>query len=159
MTIVELCNDADIMLIKLAEDVEYNDFISPVCLPTSDEKAVEGTECYVTGWGTLSSGGYLADELQQVMVPLLSMDTCTQRQWYTSNQLTDNMICAGYEEGGKDSCQGDSGGPLVCHKNGAWELTGVVSWGEGCAYEKKPGIYTNTVNFIEWIEETISNNS
>lgn len=150
--------DSDIMLIKLASDVEFNDNIQPVCLPTLGEKSVEGTECYVTGWGTLSAGGYLADDLMQVMVPIMSPETCTQGGWYSEQSITENMICAGYAEGEKDSCQGDSGGPLVCHNNGAWTLSGVVSWGEGCAYEHKPGVYANTANFVDWIEKTMAEN-
>jgi len=149
----EIQYDSDIMLIKLTEDIEYDDNSIPVCLPNPQEKSAEGTECYVTGWGTLSSGGMLATELQQVMVPLLSLETCSQDGWYDRGSLSDNMICAGYEEGGKDSCQGDSGGPLVCHKDGMWTLNGIVSWGYGCAGARLPGLYTKTSNFIDWIEQ------
>lgn len=62
--------------------------------------------------------------------------------------MTEGMICAGYQEGGRDACQGDSGGPLVC----GGELAGVVSHGYKCAEPGFPGIYADVAYYRDWIE-------
>uniref|UniRef100_A0A8C8GV84 trypsin n=1 Tax=Oncorhynchus tshawytscha TaxID=74940 RepID=A0A8C8GV84_ONCTS len=123
--------DSDITLIKLSPPATLNSYVS-----------------LVSGWGSLRAMRY-HDTLQCVEVPLLTDNTCLEACFF---QMTENMICAGFMEGGKDSCQGHSGGPLVCDG----ELQGVVSWGHGCALRKKPGVYTEVCNYVSWIQNTMT---
>lgn len=58
----------------------------------------------VTGWGAVKEGGSISHTLQEVFVPILSNAECRETK-YPSRRITDNMLCAGYQEGGKDSCQ------------------------------------------------------
>ena len=44
-------------------------------------------------------------------------------------------ICAGYENGYRDSCSGDSGGPLICIRNGVPILSGITSWGVQAGFQ------------------------
>lgn len=41
--------------------------------------------------------------LQEANVPLLSNEKCKQQM--PEYSITENMVCAGYEEGGTDSCK------------------------------------------------------
>ena len=95
-------------------------------------------------------------ELRQLALKIISADTCRRKDWYGNVFNERLMVCAGFASGGKDSCTGDSGGPLQClTPNGRWHLTGIVSWGMGCAQQKKPGIYTNVYNVLDWIKAHI----
>lgn len=68
--------------------------------------------------------------------------------------ITDAMICAGYEDGGKDSCNGDSGGPLVKFDNGNAQLIGVVSFGYNqCADPEHAGVYARVTAGRSWIKK------
>ena len=64
----------------------------------------------------------------------------------------------GLIDGSKDSCQGDSGGPLICVEDNRAALQGIVSWGDNCADEGKPGVYVNVFSLRNWIETTIQDN-
>jgi len=91
--------------------------------------------------------------LRQVVLPIVSYQVCKDKMASAGIRLTDNMLCAGYMEGGKASCSGDSGGPLVCKQGDRWLQYGVVSFGKGCALPNFPGVYADVVNLLPWIEQ------
>merc|ERR1712150_325778 len=99
-----------------------------------------------------------ADILKQAHIPVISNQKCNQGSFY-SGRITENMLCAGYDEGGHDTCQGDSGGPLVCKSaEGKWELHGVTSWGIGCAGRNKPGVSARVTRYTTWITDKLAEN-
>uniref|UniRef100_A0A7N9IBL3 Enteropeptidase n=1 Tax=Macaca fascicularis TaxID=9541 RepID=A0A7N9IBL3_MACFA len=142
--------DNDIAMMHLEFKVNYTDYIQPICLPEENQVFPAGRNCSIAGWGTVVYQGSTANILQEADVPLLSNEKCQQQM--PEYNITENMICAGYEEGGIDSCQGDSGGPLMCQENNRWFLAGVTSFGYKCALPNRPGVYARVSRFTEWIQ-------
>jgi len=103
------------------------------------------------GWGYTEENGEIPNVLRKVTVPLVSAEACSAAY---PGSITDRMLCAGLEAGGKDSCQGDSGGPLLVGSGASAKLAGVVSWGEGCARPKKFGVYSKVSAVLTWIDGT-----
>lgn len=137
----------DIAVLKLDQEVKYSNDIRPVCLPEKG-KRFTGEIGTVLGWGKLGESKPVSNVLREVQVPIMSNIKCSG--FYGSSQITDNMLCAGYKDGGKDSCQGDSGGPLHI-KNSSYHLAGLVSWGEGCSRPNNPGVYARVNRYLSWI--------
>lgn len=67
-------------------------------------KTFAGLNGTVTGWGAVQEAGAISQTLQEVKVPILTNTECRASN-YPSRRITDNMLCAGYQEGKKDSCQ------------------------------------------------------
>merc|ERR1719334_2096895 len=141
--------DNDIAIIELVNHIDFSStIIRPVCLPSSASNAYDNTLGIVSGWGNLEYGGSSPSVLQEVAVPTMSNSKCLD---YYGGGITNNMLCAGYEEGGMDSCQGDSGGPLVTPEGSSYTQIGVVSWGYGCAWPNYPGVYARVTEYLSWI--------
>ncbi|KAM4802507.1 plasma kallikrein [Urocitellus parryii] len=145
----------DIALIKLQEPLNYTEFQKPVCLPSKNDANTIYTNCWVTGWGFDKEKGKIQNILQKANIPLVTNEECQKR--YRDYVITNQMVCAGYKEGGKDACKGDSGGPLVCKQGGMWQLVGITSWGEGCGLKEQPGVYTKVAEYVDWILEKTQN--
>ncbi|KAH8024567.1 hypothetical protein HPB51_025486 [Rhipicephalus microplus] len=64
-------------------------------------------------------------------------------------------LCAGTLVGGRGTCHGDSGGPLQCKLFGRWHLTGITSFGSGCAKKGFPDVYTKVAHYVDWIKEVM----
>uniref|UniRef100_H0V5F5 Enteropeptidase n=2 Tax=Cavia porcellus TaxID=10141 RepID=H0V5F5_CAVPO len=146
--------DSDIVMMHLEFKVNYTDYIQPICLPEENQVFLPGRNCSIAGWGALYYGGPTSDILQEANVPLQSNQKCQQQM--PEYNISQNMICAGYEEGGTDSCQGDSGGPLMCQENNRWFLVGVTSFGYQCARPNRPGVYVLVSRFTQWIQSFLN---
>ncbi|OEJ23582.1 peptidase S1 [Streptomyces agglomeratus] len=123
---------------------------APVHLPTAGTDALirPGASATVAGWGnTDTEVPKYPDRLRAVNVPVLSHIEC--KASYPGYDKSVN-VCAGVE--GKDSCQGDSGGPLfrkLPGRQGVYQI-GIVSYGDGCAEQGAPGVYTYTGSAKLW---------
>ncbi|XP_029027076.1 mannan-binding lectin serine protease 1 isoform X2 [Betta splendens] len=175
----------DIALLKLGEQVEFNQVIRPVCLPPPHSQDSPLTPLpnslgMIAGWGvstanasagnppTLTSDpgadadlGVASNLLQYVKLPVVPQDECQAS--YTSRSvsynITDNMFCAGFFEGGRDTCLGDSGGAFVVEDRASrrWAVFGLVSWGgpEECGSQRVYGVYTRVARYVEWIQSHV----
>nr|XP_032818064.1 mannan-binding lectin serine protease 1-like [Petromyzon marinus] len=167
--------DNDIALIRLAGDaVTMTDSVRPICLPTVvaggrvNPELSPNDVAFVSGWGRTAGtlGARLADTLQYVDLPVVPQVECERAnsgKWIaelnTNSTVTENMFCAGYSEGGKDSCQGDSGGPIVVVQDTKWFTVGVVSWGMGCAKPGLYGVYTRVDKYLGWLRDEMEKNA
>ncbi|MCJ8729129.1 hypothetical protein PDJAM_G00102700 [Pangasius djambal] len=148
----------DIALLRLNSSVNFTDYIRPVCLAGQGSSFPGGTNCWISGWGSIASGVQLPSPgvLQEAMVPTVNTYICDLLLGFGS--ITANMICAGYLQGGTDTCQGDSGGPMVTKLGAVWIQAGITSWGRGCAQSYSPGVYTLVSQYQIWISSIINQN-
>ncbi|KAL4876757.1 trypsin-like cysteine/serine peptidase domain-containing protein [Aspergillus karnatakaensis] len=142
----------DIAVLRLTQSLQLGEAVGVIDLPPSNETTPEtGAVCTVSGWGTTShEGADLPTNLRAVDIKVIDHALC--REWYEDvRNVTDQMVCAGVQGGGKDACQGDSGGPLV-EKESHTQI-GVVSWGYGCGQHGRFGVYADTAAYRDWIKE------
>lgn len=144
----------DIAIIQLAREAPYTDFIRPICLPTTDiTKSIPSNEYNFTigGWGSTENNSFHSNVKLMAEVPFKSQEDC-QNLYQGLVRLTERHVCAG-GEGGRDTCQGDSGSPLMLRSGEkfAYEVHGVVSFGDTKCGGHRPGIYTKVYDYLDWI--------
>ncbi|NWU96247.1 GRAA protein, partial [Upupa epops] len=150
------CKENDLMLLQLQKRAKLNRAVAVIPLPASDDDPKPGTTCSVAGWGqTHNHPGRNSDTLREVNITVISRQICNDKNHYKNNPvITENMICAGAKNGGKDSCAGDSGGPLRCNNI----MRGITAFGKAkrCGSVDGPGVYTRlTKQYLQWIRNTI----
>jgi len=152
----------EIPSLALTAPEDCDNCYAKACLPS--ESPQHGRACWVGGWGTTRSGGFVSNKQKEVGVNVLSDEYCLNNTYYEQTDIDfDVEFCAGIPDKngnglttkGSDSCQGDSGGPFVCNDNGSPVLYGVVSWGIGCGSKGYAGVYANVFSEITWINSNL----
>ncbi|RZF41606.1 hypothetical protein LSTR_LSTR000320 [Laodelphax striatellus] len=155
----------DITLYKLARKVVFNQYIKPMCLQTR-EFTLRPESALAAGWGRLGFVGKISTKLMKVTVDLFDIERCSMTS--DSTQMPNgvngsSMMCAGADEGDRDTCPGDSGGPLFkwvdergalhpCHQHIQY---GITSFGNQCGLAEFPGVYTRVLHYLSWIESIV----
>uniref|UniRef100_A0A3Q2SPP9 Peptidase S1 domain-containing protein n=1 Tax=Fundulus heteroclitus TaxID=8078 RepID=A0A3Q2SPP9_FUNHE len=144
----------DIALVKLSEPVSFTSYISPVCLAASDSTISTGVNTWITGWGDTENGDPLPSpkNLMEAEVEVVENSQCSFF-WFS---ITDNMMCAESQDGGKGFCWGDYGGPLVSKQCDRWIQLGIANEHQGCSQNTYPGAYTRVSLYESWINSVIS---
>lgn len=143
----------DIALLRLIRDIQYSDFIQPICLPLVDFKnSAAGDVTFVTGFGRTLKGNR-SDIKQKLGIKVYDQERCQAKFATKKADITPKQLCAGGDFA-RDSCHGDSGGPLMkLYK--VWTLEGVVSYGNRCGLEDWPGVYTRVPAYMQWIRSSL----
>lgn len=151
----------DIAILNLNEDVEYSNYVRPVCLWEAADgiQDVVGQNGYVVGWG-YNEDEQLNTELKQATMPIVSTEKCARSDpQFFSEYVSEKAFCAG-SLNGTGPCKGDSGGGLVVKRNNSWYLRGIVSVS---AAPKKGSVcnnhqyivFTDTAKYTDFIKRNI----
>ena len=158
----------DIALVQLKVPLVLNaGTIETIEIPSVDPTALDNAR--ITGWGSTWFRNNSGDDynlnytpykyptkLQGAEIQVLdTVGECTGE--FTSGFDVATMICATVQDWEIDACQGDSGGPMATFYSDKWYLSGITSWGEGCAWYSA-GVYTNVANYKSWIESNAVDN-
>lgn len=137
----------DAAVLKLSRAVNGTN-IEPIGLCNVRIRA--GLKLRLYGWGSRrESSSHSSNVLRTAITPVFAPKVC-RRRYRRVQKITKSMFCAGIP-GKTDSCYGDSGGPLIYNNR----VCGIVSFGNGCARDGYPGVYTNVTMMRNFINRTL----
>ncbi|XP_053687895.1 transmembrane protease serine 9-like [Sabethes cyaneus] len=139
----------DIGLVRLSEDVQYEDHIQPICLPHKlGLRNYQPPRYLLTGWGQPTVFGGISKVLLKATVLSTNKSECSK---HSKETLTEKQLCVGRQYTG--ACSGDSGSSLGygAKLHGMrFVQFGIVSTGsEKCG--EFPTTYVNVSYYMDWI--------
>lgn len=116
--------DADIAVLELLDEIQFNDFIQPICLIETDSDKFETSQGKIIGFGK-------SDNSETENIATVSESSIINYQLCTTNKdleslLSPRTFCSEYGNV-TESCSDNSGSGLIIYKDGNFFLRGIVS--------------------------------
>lgn len=110
--------DADIAILYFERDVEYSNYIRPVCLPPRDWKSKPLNKGVIAGWGLSENSNSTSPE-KLPRKAKINVFPSNEECFFKNEQLlrisSTRTFCGGGENAGP--CNGDSGGLIFILNN------------------------------------------
>lgn len=139
-------------------------YMNSICLPLKNHTTKFNESARIAGWGLSSENDETSMPSKLLVTDILINKTDSCAEDYTRSlkstrpkeQLLkyNDFLCANYKQT-RDACQSDSGGPMMQFADGKAVVTGIVSYGLGCATKGVPGIYIRTAAYLNWIRDIV----
>ncbi|XP_059488224.1 enteropeptidase-like [Neocloeon triangulifer] len=157
----------DIALVILAEEVNFNDFVRPICLWNDDYdlNKIANKSVMVVGWG-FTLDHEQPEILQKAKLKVVSYEDCfeSKSKFFSKYMRPTENFCAGIPQAQTSACKGDSGGGLTFYDRDDTKrhfLRGVVSASPGKRITPNfrscdpahYALYTDVTNYMDWIVE------
>ncbi|KAJ8719665.1 hypothetical protein PYW08_011840 [Mythimna loreyi] len=146
----------DLAMVYLASNVNTNNNIAPIALPSGAQLNENFVNSIATASGfgkTADIGGVVANQpLSFVNLRVITNQECINT--FGSNNVQATNICTS-GEGGKNICTGDSGGPLAVNRNNRPILIGITSFGAVQCQSGRPSAYARVTSYISWINRNL----
>uniref|UniRef100_A0AB38ZER5 Venom S1 protease with CUB domain 11 n=1 Tax=Oncocephalus sp. TaxID=2944721 RepID=A0AB38ZER5_9HEMI len=146
--------DFDIALLYLEKEIQFNEFVGPICLPNG-RLDVRDKWLKVMGWGRVNQE-YYSTVAKMANVKGVDINICNAKFLYLMRTEDTFHVCTWAQ--GTDSCKGDSGGPLVWldPETNRYTQSALVSHAMGCG-DTIPSVNTDVSYFLDWIQLEIQN--
>lgn len=141
--------EADLAVLTLREPVQW-DQTNFINLPPKGYDYKSNQPARVVGWGPTAPGGAIAQKLHSGTTKLVTTEVCAANR-LADHATTADMVCSTARP--VAPCKGDDGGPLVV-MDGQRAIVIGVAISRSCADPNHPGVYTRTVPYIDWINQS-----
>lgn len=139
--------DADISVVIMSEEVEFDSFIRPVCLPPQSNVDVTGIGT-IAGWGNdIKSRKATHIEFK---TSILTDESCFKAFPELSSYSSNRTFC------GSSDKLADSSAGFYESNSSPFIIKGITTHQHKRISAKKISLYTNVGSYVEWIEAVIN---
>lgn len=151
-----VCYDADIALVRVTKQIQFNDFVKPICLFKQNDKTGDINEGWFVGFGE-SSNSFL----RKLKIPILPTQMCLRVEGGYADKISHRMFCAG-SKSISNICPNDMGDGLFVNYKGKYHLAGIASFVYNSRYGecdlKNTALFTNVHWMSDWIDQHLKPN-
>jgi len=146
--------DADIAILELANEVQFNNYIRPICLADYESEVAETSTGTVVGFGKTENESN-SDIARKLEISIRDYAKCATTSSDHQTFATARMFCGGPADG-RGVCDGDSGGGVYVLHDKIFYLRGLVS--SSLVNNKlecdthQQAVFTDVTQYYDWIK-------